>query len=618
MHGILFKTRDDFTTMSKPLISIQNLKISRSNKLLFNSVNINIHEYDRVILVGENGCGKSSFLKTLKKTEEVDDGTIWLSPNLKLFYLEQDPPEPTINNLVDFFIKDIEFPNISKINHIIEQLNLKNINYGRRLSGGEIRKIYIAKSILSESDVLLLDEPTNHIDLPTINWLENKLIYLKKTMVIVSHDQEFLKKLGTKTFWLHRGKVFKHEGPYDNFHKWSKELIETEKNQSHKIKQKIKSETKWSLEGISARRKRNMGRVRALETLSRNFQDTKVIEKKSIDLDLSKTNEPGLNIVEAFDISFAYNNKSNIISNFSLKIRRNDRIGIIGANGTGKTTLIMILQGIYLPTTGKIKFGEHVNLKYFDQNKESIDLGTTPWRTMTENGDYVVFKGEKIHVLSYLKKFLFNKKKSLQSNSTLSGGEKARLLLAKLFLNDHNFLILDEPSNDLDFETLNLLKENIKNYDGTVLIISHDRFFLDHTINKLLVFENNNKILKHKGTFSDYYEKNGLSRLKVNVPYIKSKRKKINNEKSKKTINRKAKLSFKDNYELKILPQKIEQMEKKLRQLEVLLSKENLYNDDKKTFEDTINSISAIREKLSIAEERWLQIQILNDEINNY
>ena len=543
--------------MSRPLITAQNLKISRSNKTLLNNVDISIHEHDRIILVGENGCGKSSLLKTFKGVEEVDDGTIWFSPNLKLFYLEQEPPEPSIDNVVDFFTKDIEFPDLSKINDIIKQLNLNNINYRKKLSGGEIRKIYIAKSILSESDILLLDEPTNHIDLPTIDWLERKLLYLKKTMIIISHDQEFLKKIGTKTYWFHKKKIFKREGPYINFHEWSKELIEIEKSQSHKMKQKVKSETKWSIEGISARRKRNMGRVRELEKLSQDFNETKIIEKKSIDLVLNKTNESAVNVVEAFDISFAYNsndNKNKIISNFSLKIQRNDRIGIIGANGTGKTTLIKILQGIYSPTIGRIKVGEHINLKYFDQNKESIYLDSTPWRTMTESGDYVDFKGEKIHVLSYLKKFLFDEKKSLQSNSTLSGGEKARLLLAKLFLNEHNFLILDEPTNDLDFETLNLLKESIKNYDGTVLIISHDRFFLDQTIDRLLVFENNNKILKHVGNFSNYYEKYGLSRLRVN------------------------------------------ETESKLRQ--------------------TINLITKTKNKLSLAEEKWLQIQILNDEIN--
>ena len=621
MRGILFKTRDKLITMSKPLITTQNLKISQSNKILLNSVDISIHEYDRVILVGENGCGKSSLLKALKRNDGIDDGTIWLSPNLKLFYLEQDPPVPSFNNLLDFFTKDIEFPDMSKINDIIEQLNLKSINYKKRLSGGEIRKIYIAKSILSESDVLLLDEPTNHIDLPTIDWLERKLICLKKTMIIVSHDQEFLKKIGTKTFWLHKGKILKREGPYNNFYKWSEEIIETQKIQSHKIKQKIKSETKWSIEGISARRKRNMGRVRALEKLSQNFHDTKIIENESLDLDLSKTNESGVNIVEAFDISFTHknnDNKNNIISNFSLKIRRNDRIGIIGANGTGKTTLIKILQGIYIPTTGKIRYGEHINTKYFDQNKESIDLDSTPWITMTKSGDFVEFKGEKIHVLSYLRKFLFDEKKSLQSNSTLSGGEKTRLLLAKLFLNDHNFLILDEPTNDLDFETLNLLKENIKNYDGTVLIISHDRFFLDHTIDKLLVFENNDKILKHEGNFSDYYKKYGLSKLTINNTQINLKHKEFDNKKYTERVNKKTKLSFKDTYDLKILPQKIEQMEKKLKELEIVLSKENLYNDDKKTFDETIKQIDEIKKKLSTTEERWLQIEILNDEISNH
>ena len=230
---------------------------------------------------------------------------------------------------------------------------------------------------------------------------------------------------------------------------------------------------------------------------------------------LNKTNESALNIIETFDLSFSYNIKNeneNIFSKLNLKIRRDDRIGIIGANGSGKSTLVKILQGIYPPKNGKIKFGANVNVKYFDQNKLSINLNKTPWSTLAENGAYVDFMGDKIHVLSYLKKFLFDAKKSLQSDLTLSGGEKVRLSLAKLFLNKHNFLILDEPTNDLDFDTLNLLETSIKNYDGTVLIISHDRFFLDNTVEKLIVFENNNKILTHEGNFSDYYEKFGLEK----------------------------------------------------------------------------------------------------------
>ena len=268
-----------------------------------------------------------------------------------------------------------------------------------------------------------------------------------------------------------------------------------------------------------------MGRLRDLEKLSINYESSKAIVKKPLNIILNKTNESALNIIETIDLSFSYdteNENKNILSNLNLKIRRSDRIGIIGANGSGKSTLVKILQGIYPPQTGKIKFGENVNVKYFDQNKESINLNKTPWSTLAENGDHVNFMGDKIHVLSYLKKFLFDEKKCLQRNSTLSGGEKVRLLLAKIFINNHNFLILDEPTNDLDLDTLNLLTKAIKNYDGTVLIISHDRFFLDETVEKLLVFENNNKILKHEGNFSNYYEKFGLEKLKIINNLIKN------------------------------------------------------------------------------------------------
>ena len=605
--------------MPTPLITTHNLKISQPNKVIINNAEFSINRLDRIILVGKNGCGKSSLLRVLKGIDTPDEGQVWMAPNLKVDLLEQNPPIPNANNVIDFLSEDNNHPNLSKINFIIEQLGLSNIDLAKKISGGELRKIYLAQSILNEPDIMLLDEPTNHIDLPTINWLEKKLIKLNVTMIIVSHDQEFLKKIGTKTLWFNKGQLIKREGPYDDFFKWTGELIDIEKDKLHKIKQKIKSETKWSIEGISGRRKRNMGRVRELEKLNQNYENNKISDSKSIDISLNRTNDSSVNIVETFNVFFMYKNtpiQENIITNFNYKIRRNDRIGIIGANGSGKSTLIKILQGIYKPTKGRVKIGERVNVKYFDQNKELIKLDSTPWKTLIDEGDHVEFLGKKIHVLSYLKKFLFDEKKSLQNNSTLSGGEKVRLLLAKLFLNDHNFLILDEPTNDLDFETLKLLKENISNYDGTVLVISHDRYFLDHTVNKLLVFENNNQIFQHEGNFTEYFKKYGLSKL------IKSNTKNINSNKvSIKTHIKpikilKKKLTFKENYNLKALPDKIEKLEIKLKKSENILDNNELYYNDKITFDKTLVEITNIKKEISLAEDELLDLQILQDEIN--
>ena len=603
--------------MPKTLITFQDFKMSQSNRVLLENINISIHQFDRIVLVGQNGCGKSSLLSLLKNKEECDSGSIWIAPNMKIDFLEQDPPEPSINNLLEFLSQDNQHPNLSRTKEIIEELNLKKINLKNKLSGGEIRKIYLAKLILSESELLLLDEPTNHLDLPTIDWLEKKLLSLNKTIIIVSHDQEFLKKISTKTFWIHQTQILKREGPYSNFQSWTNEVIEVEKMKSHKLKQKIKSEKKWAVEGISARRKRNMGRLRDLEKLSKNYESTTAIVKKPLNIILNKTNESALNIIETFDLSFSYNIKNeneNIFSKLNLKIRRDDRIGIIGANGSGKSTLVKILQGIYPPKNGKIKFGANVNVKYFDQNKQSINLNKTPWSTLAENGDYVDFMGDKIHVLSYLKKFLFDEKKSLQSNLTLSGGEKVRLSLAKLFLNKHNFLILDEPTNDLDFDTLNLLKTAIKNYDGTVLIISHDRFFLDNTVEKLIVFENNNRILKHEGNFSDYYEKFGLEKLKITNDPVKTK---ISNKKIiSKKFNTK-KMSYKDTYNLEMLPLKIEKLEKELKEHETILNDTDLFKNNRKAFDKTVIEITNLKKMISETENKWLELQILNDDIKN-
>lgn len=605
--------------MSKPLITVKNLKILKSDKILLDNLDFTIHESDRIILVGENGSGKTSLMRIIKGLDEADQGTIWKRPNLKIDYLDQNPSKPKTQNLEEFLSQDVEYPDLSKIKDIINQLELSDIRLEKQLSIGEIRKIYIAKSLLNESDILLFDEPTNHIDLPTISWLEDKLLSIKKSMLIVSHDQNFLKKIGTKTYWLYQNELISREGLYDGFYDWAESHIETRKTQSSKIKQKIKSETKWSIEGISARRKRNMGRVRELEKLTKHYESTKITEKRPMDFSLKKTNDSGSNIIELKNVSFAYNNdlKKEIISNFNLKIQKKERLGIIGANGSGKTTLIKMIQGLILPSKGKIKTGENINIKYFDQNKETIDPKLTPWRSLSDEGDHVNFLGQKIHVLSYLKMFLFNEKKSLQSNSSLSGGEKVRLLLAKLFLNDHNFLILDEPTNDLDFYTLNILKDIIKKYDGTVLIISHDRFFLDHTIDKLLVFENDNKITKHEGNFSSYYSKYGLSKVRK----IKSTQSvKRNIQKTNKFVNKGPnvkKLSYKEAYALTVLPKEISKLEDKLNLLEKQLNEENLYHNDFNKFNSIISEITKIKDDLSTKEDNWLKLQILNEEINN-
>jgi len=605
--------------MSKPLITVKNLKILKSDKILLDNLDFTIHESDRIILVGENGSGKTSLMRIIKGIDEADQGTIWKRPNLKIDYLDQNPSKPKTQNLEEFLSQDVEYPDLSKIKDIINQLELSDIRLEKQLSIGEIRKIYIAKSLLNESDILLFDEPTNHIDLPTISWLEDKLLSIKKSMLIVSHDQNFLKKIGTKTYWLYQNELISREGLYDGFYDWAELHIETRKTQSSKVKQKIKSETKWSIEGISARRKRNMGRVRELEKLTKHYESTKITEKRPMDFSLKKTNDSGSNIIELKNVSFAYNSdlKKEIISNFNLKIQKKERLGIIGANGSGKTTLIKMIQGLILPSKGKIKTGENINIKYFDQNKETIDPKLTPWRSLSDEGDHVNFMGQKIHVLSYLKMFLFNEKKSLQSNSSLSGGEKVRLLLAKLFLNDHNFLILDEPTNDLDFYTLNILKDIIKKYDGTVLIISHDRFFLDHTIDKLLVFENDNKITKHEGNFSSYYSKYGLSKVRK----IKSTQSvKRNIQKTNKFVNKGPnvkKLSYKEAYALTVLPKEISKLEDKLNLLEKQLNEENLYHNDFNKFNSIISEITKIKDDLSTKEDNWLKLQILNEEINN-
>ncbi|MGB1614483.1 MAG: ABC-F family ATP-binding cassette domain-containing protein, partial [Candidatus Puniceispirillaceae bacterium] len=379
------------------------------------------------------------------------------------------------------------------------------------LSGGEQRRVSLAKALVSDPDVLLLDEPTNHLDLPTIEWLENMLKARKGALILISHDRAFLRTLGNGILWLNQGTLRRRQGAFDEFEDWSEAILSEEAVRLHKLDKKIAEETRWSHQGISARRKRNQGRLRDLQALRLQRARQAPSQIKELTVNPIKAETGGQVVLEARDISLSVSAADQIrllVQHFNLKIQRGDRLGLVGPNGVGKTTLVRALLGELAPDAGHVKAGYGLIPGYFDQNRALLNQQASPWTVLCpDGGDMVEIAGKPRHVVSYLRDFLFDDNKMTQKVSTLSGGEQNRLMLAFIFAQPHNFLVLDEPTNDLDMETIDLLQEVISEYDGTVLIVSHDRDFLDRTVTGLLAFEDNGRIITHAGGYTDYLDR---------------------------------------------------------------------------------------------------------------
>ena len=389
------------------------------------------------------------------------------------------------------------------------------------LSGGEARRVSLARALYTEPDILLLDEPTNHMDLPTIEWMEDLLRQHRGALLVVSHDRAFLRNLGTGIIWLHQGRLRRRDGHFSEFDDWSEGILAEEAVVLHKMDRRIASETKWSREGISARRKRNQGRLRELATLRSERAKSGGITQRAMRMETGPAEGGGQMVLEGIDLSasvpastsktatkYGEPARRQLLTHFNLLVRRGDRIGIIGPNGIGKSTLVRILLGLQQPDSGRVREGFGLLHAYFDQRRETLDRTASPWTILTGGtGDTVEVAGQTKHVTAYLRDFMFDDHKMTQKVSTLSGGEQNRLLLAKLFAQSHNFLVLDEPTNDLDLETLELLQEVIANYDGTILIVSHDRDFLDRTVTALLAFEGDARVVNHAGGYSDYLQR---------------------------------------------------------------------------------------------------------------
>ena len=600
--------------MAPPLLTIADAGINLGDRWLLRGADLALHAGDRLALVGRNGAGKSSLMKLLAGQGEMDEGSLWVAPGASIAYLPQAPHIPESMSLRAIVTAGVDDAHLDKIAHkadaILMRMGLDPQRISDGLSGGEARRVSLARALYTQPDILLFDEPTNHMDLPTIEWMEDMLRQHKGALLVVSHDRAFLRNLGTGIIWLHGGKLRRRDGHFDEFESWSDGILADEAVSLHKLDRQIAAETKWSREGISARRKRNQGRLRDLDRLRGERAKAGGITQRSMRMETGPADGGGQLVLEAIDLSTAVPDGAttrNLLLHFNLLIRRGDRIGIVGPNGIGKSTLVRLLLGVNAPDSGRIRQGFGLNPAYFDQRRESLDRDASPWSILSSGGsDMIEVAGQTRHVTSYLRDFMFDDAKMTQRVSTLSGGEQNRLLLAKLFAQSHNFLVLDEPTNDLDLETLELLQEVIADYDGTVLIVSHDRDFLDRTVTAVLAFEGDAKIVAHAGGYSDYLARRqaiAARQADTSRPGKSAKKPSVGD---KPKTNRQPRLSFKDQHILDTVPGLLADLDTEIATIETALAAPDLFALDPDRFNKLADALTALQADKAEKEESWL------------
>ena len=612
--------------MPTPLLTIASAGINLGDRWLLRGADLTLHAGDRLALVGRNGAGKSSLMKLMAGRTDMDEGSLWMAPGSSVAYLPQAPQLPTGMTLRSVVVAghDADWLGrpvpVHKAEEFLQRLGLDPDRMSDGLSGGEARRVSLARALYTEPDVLLLDEPTNHMDMPTIEWMEEMLRQHRGALLVVSHDRAFLRNLGTGIVWLHNGRLRRREGDFGQFDDWSENILADEAVVLHKMDRKIASETKWSREGISARRKRNQGRLRELEALRIERARTGGITQRAMKMETGPAEGGGQLVLEAIDLSVSVPMppredeeeaaRRQLLNHFNMLVRRSDRIGIVGPNGIGKSTLVKVLLGLSDPDGGRVRLGFGLLPAYFDQQRSALDRNSSPWTVLTDgSSDMIEVAGTTRHVTAYLRDFLFDDHKMTQKVATLSGGEQNRLLLAKLFAETHNFLVLDEPTNDLDMETLDLLQEVIAEYDGTVLIVSHDRDFLDRTVTAILAFEGDGKVSAHAGGFSDYLGRRTAAAARRAAKDDGRKSGTKGGSKAaaaKPTANRTAKLSFKDQHALDKLPGEIEALEAEIAALEARLADPDLFAKNPDRFNAAADRLAAARDEKDEKELRWL------------
>ncbi|AXT33731.1 ATP-binding cassette domain-containing protein [Phaeobacter sp. LSS9] len=578
---------------------------------VFADLDLVVQPGDRVALVGRNGSGKSTLMKVMAGLVEADAGALVVPPGKSVGYMEQDPQMTGFATLGDFAASELDPGEMYKVERAGEGLKFDPARPVATASGGEKRRAALAKLMAEAPDLMLLDEPTNHLDIEAITWLENELKATRAGFVLISHDRAFLRALTRATLWVDRGQVRRQEKGFEAFEAWRDKIWEEEDQQRHKLNRLIKSESRWAVEGISARRKRNMGRVRALQDLKAE-RSSQIKRQGAAELALDAGPKSGRKVIEAAGLTKSYGDKA-IVRDFSLKVQRGDRVAFVGPNGAGKTTLLKMLLGLEQPDAGTVQLGTNLELALFDQTRDQLDGDASLWENLTSDpllgisgkADQVMVRGQPKHVVGYLKEFLFDEAQARAPVRSLSGGEKARLLLARLMARQSNLLVLDEPTNDLDVETLDLLQELLDSYDGTVLLVSHDRDFLDRVATTTIAMEGGGGATAYAGGWSDYLAQRGP----VAGAAEKSEKPKAAKSKPKQEAQPKDGLSFKEKHRLEALPGEIERLEAEIAKLQQLMADPELFTREPVKFQKATDALVERQEKLSAAEEEWLELE---------
>ncbi|WP_108483971.1 ABC-F family ATP-binding cassette domain-containing protein [Oceaniglobus ichthyenteri] len=592
-----------------PLLQLSDIALTFGGDPVFSNLDLVVQPGDRVALVGRNGSGKSTLMKVMAGLVEPDSGTRVVTPGIGVGYMEQDPGMEGHATLGDYAASGLDLGDSYRVEMVAEGLKFDPSRAVSVASGGERRRAALAKLLAEAPGLMLLDEPTNHLDIQAIQWLESELSTTRTAFVLISHDRAFLNALTRATLWIDRGQVRRQEKGFVHFEAWRDEIWAEEDVQRHKLDRKIKAEARWAVEGISARRKRNQGRVRALGEL-RAERSAQIRRQGTAAMALEAGPTSGKRVMEARGISKTYDGKV-ILAPFDLRVQRGDRIAFVGPNGVGKTTLLKMLIGEIEPDTGTVQMGTNMDLAVFDQNRVQLEHDKTLWENLTGDpaigvsgkADQVMVRGMPQHVIGYLKSFLFSEAQARAPVRSLSGGEKARLLLARIMARQSNVLVLDEPTNDLDVETLDLLQDLLADYDGTVLLVSHDRDFLDRVADTTVAMEGDGRATVYAGGWTDYQSQRG-ERVAEAAAVTKKPAAPVSEEKPAA-----GGLSFTEKHRLEALPAEIARLEAEIAKLEELMMDPDLFTREPVKFQKATDALIARHDLLSTAEEEWLALE---------
>ncbi|MCT2540756.1 ABC-F family ATP-binding cassette domain-containing protein [Sedimentimonas flavescens] len=596
-----------------PLLQLSGISLTFGGNPVFDGLDLVVQPGDRVALVGRNGSGKSTLMKVMAGLVEPDHGERIVPVGVRVGYMEQEPDLSAFATLGDFAASALDAAERYKVDMVAEGLKFRPDTPVETASGGERRRAALAKLLAEAPELMLLDEPTNHLDIQAIGWLEEQLCDTRTAFVLISHDRAFLRALTRATLWIDRGQVRRQERGFETFEEWREQVWAEEDEARHKLDRKIKAEAKWAVEGISARRKRNMGRVRALQAL-REERASQIRRQGTAAMELDAGTQSGKRVIEARGLSKRYAEKQ-IVKSFDLRVLRGDRVAFVGPNGVGKTTLLKMLTGEVAPDEGTVALGTNLEVAVFDQARATLDFSMSLWDGMVNDpdmrvsgrSDQVMVRGTPKHVVAYLKDFLFDEQQARAPIGSLSGGERARLLLARIMAKPSNLLILDEPTNDLDVETLDLLQDILGEYDGTVLLVSHDRDFIDRVATTTIAMEGDGRATVYAGGWSDYQAQKALSAPEKSVE--KPAPKKAEAAPAPKEAPKKSGLSFTEKHRLEALPGIIEKLEFEIGKLSELLGDPDLFTREPVKFRKATDMLTERQATLSAAEEEWLTLE---------